>query len=187
MVFRSVRTPNMARTLTPPRAGAPVTRRSMLQRWRTHAAQEAPQWFPLCESNVLPWIPQINRWFPVPKYREWVDMSRPTGDHITRCLISCLLKFEVEPFIPHVHTGCPWEPPKTIGNPCVSACPLKGRILRLSPKSYAYCRTLIKIGKSEECNRKILCRPNPGAKRAVAPQPDPTRPPFKKHWRSLRF
>ena len=66
---------NMTRTLTPPRAGAPVTRRSMLQRWRTHAAQEAPQWFPLCESNTLPWIRQINRWFPVPKYCEWVDMG----------------------------------------------------------------------------------------------------------------
>ena len=65
---------NVGRTLTPPRAGALVTRRSMLQRWRTHAMQEAPQWFPLCESNALPWIPQINRWFFGPKYREWVDM-----------------------------------------------------------------------------------------------------------------
>ena len=51
----------VGRTLTPPRAGAQVTCRSMLQRWRTHAMQEAPQWFPLCESNALPWIPQINR------------------------------------------------------------------------------------------------------------------------------
>ena len=75
MAFGFECTLNMARTLTPPRAGAPVTRRSMLQRWRTHAAQEAPQWFPLCESNTLPWIRQINRWFPVPKYREWVDME----------------------------------------------------------------------------------------------------------------
>ena len=66
---------NVGRTLTPPRAGAQVTCRSMLQRWRTHAMQEAPQWFPLCESNALPRIPQINRWFVVPKYREWVDMK----------------------------------------------------------------------------------------------------------------
>ena len=76
MVFGSARPPIMARTLTPPRAGALVACRSMLQRWRTHATQEAPQWFPLSESNALPWIPQINRWFPVPKYREWVDMYR---------------------------------------------------------------------------------------------------------------
>ena len=76
MVFGFECPVNMVRTLTPPRAGASVARRSMLQRWRTHATQEAPQWFPLCESNALPWIPQINRWFFGPKYREWVDMSR---------------------------------------------------------------------------------------------------------------
>ncbi len=73
--FTLPRFAKVGRTLTPPRGGAPVTRSRMLQRWRTHATQEAPQWFPLCESNALPWIPQINRWFPVPEYREWVDMS----------------------------------------------------------------------------------------------------------------
>ncbi len=40
--------------------------------------QEAPQWFSLCGANALPGIPQINRWFIAPKYREWVDMMDAT-------------------------------------------------------------------------------------------------------------
>ena len=70
-------------------------------------------------------------------------------------------------------------PSKNVGFPCVSARPPKGRILRLSPKSYAYRRTLIKIGKNGEFNRQRPCQPNPGAKRAMAPPLDPTRPPSK--------
>ena len=80
MVFGFECTLNMTRTLTPPRAGAPVTRRSMLPRRRTHATQEAPQCFHLCESNALPRAPRINRWFFRPKYREWVDMVGGTPD-----------------------------------------------------------------------------------------------------------
>ena len=36
----------VARSLTPPRAGAPVASRSLLPRWRTRNIQETPQWFP---------------------------------------------------------------------------------------------------------------------------------------------
>ena len=46
------------------------------------------------------------------------------------------------------------------------------KIRRLSPNPY-------KIGKSGGFNRNLLCRPDPGAKRAVAPPLDPTRPTFK--------
>ena len=34
---------NVGRTLTPPRAGAPVAGHSLLPRWGTHAIKETPQ------------------------------------------------------------------------------------------------------------------------------------------------
>ena len=36
----------VGRTLTPPRAGAPVAGHSLLPRWRTRVIQETPQWLP---------------------------------------------------------------------------------------------------------------------------------------------
>jgi len=99
--------------------------------------------------------------------------------HITRCAIRCLAKYEVAQALHTCQQAAPRGPPKTVENPYVSACPPKGRKLCLLSKSYAYRRTLIKIGKNEEFYHNPLCRPNPGAKRAVTPPLDPTRPPFK--------
>ena len=115
----------------------------------------------------------------IPLYHSFADMVAPYQRHIRRCAIRCLADFEVAQALHTCQQAAPWGPPKTMGNPCVSARPRKGRTLRLSPKPYAYRRTLIKIDEFEEFNRKVPCRPNPGAKRAVAPQPDPTRPPSK--------
>ena len=50
---------------------------------------------------------------------------------------------------------------KNVGFPCVSACPPKGRVRRLSPKSDAYRRTLIKIGKMENLTVRYRASPTP--------------------------
>ena len=42
----------VGRTLTPPRAGAPVMGHSLLPRWRTRVIKEAPQWFPTCGTSA---------------------------------------------------------------------------------------------------------------------------------------
>ena len=42
----------VGRTLTPPRAGAPVTGHSLLPRWRTRVIKETPQWFPRCGTSA---------------------------------------------------------------------------------------------------------------------------------------
>ena len=44
----------VGRTLTPPRAGAPVAGHSLLPRWRTRVIKETPQWFPPCGMSASP-------------------------------------------------------------------------------------------------------------------------------------
>ena len=59
----------------------------------------------------------------------WVSMTRTThaACHITWLELTFGSKCVEKGSIPHMRTGCPWEPSKTIGFPCVSACPPKGR------------------------------------------------------------
>ena len=68
---------------------------------------------------------------------------------------------QVKPRIAHMPMGCPREPPKTIGNPCVSACPPKVWILHFPSKSYTFSGTLIKHSKNEQFIVRSYANPSP--------------------------
>ena len=95
------------------------------------------------------------------------------------------------------HQAASWGPPKTVENPCVSACPPQREGVTLIAKSHAYCRTLIKIGKVEDftmtyCAGPIPARSGPWRPRWI-PQGPPSKnvgfpcvsevPPLGFHWR----